>query len=208
MKAILLLSSGIDSPVAGYLMLEKNVEIIALHMDARPCVGEGDIQKAKQLIKQLMKATGKCIRFFSANNSAFHQITNSVCDNRFHCILCKRFMYRVAERLAEKEGAQFIITGESLGQVASQTLDNIRTLSDSISTPIIRPLIGLDKQETIDVARLIGTYEISTLKSSPCPFIPKKPATKTRKGQIEVQESKINMGKILDETTQKIRQHH
>ncbi|MBD3388018.1 MAG: hypothetical protein GF416_03125 [Candidatus Altiarchaeales archaeon] len=193
MKAVALFSSGIDSPVAAYLMAKKGVEVIALHMDSRPHTDDAGVEKARGLAEKV----GAKLRVF--NNSRFHQEVRDNCNPKLHCILCKRHMYRVAERIAEREGADFIVTGESIGQVASQTVENLEVLDNAVKMPVIRPLIGFDKEETIRIARDIGTYSISSRKSAGCPFVPKAPATKSRIEDVLKEESKIDLDALVEQ---------
>jgi tRNA uracil 4-sulfurtransferase len=193
MKGILLLSGGIDSPVAGYLMLRQGVDVVALHMDARPHTDDAGFRKAVKLAERVGEAAGKEVRLYCAPNAAFHEAVARECRGKLHCILCKRFMYRVAEGIAGKEAADFIITGESLGQVASQTLDNLTVLGAASRIPVIRPLIGFDKEDTIKIARDIGTFELSSMKSGGCPFVPALPSTKARADEVLKEEGKIGL---------------
>jgi tRNA uracil 4-sulfurtransferase len=187
MRGVLLLSGGIDSPVAGYLMLRQGVEVVAVHLDARPHSDEAGLEKARRLAGKLG------FRLHVAPYSRFHEEAALKCKAKIHCILCKRFMYRVAEEVARREGADFIISGESLGQVASQTLDNLRVLNEAVKMPVLRPLIGFDKEDTIRVAREVGTYELSSMKSCGCPFVPKQPSTKARLEEVINEEGNIDI---------------
>ncbi len=197
MKAVALFSSGIDSPVASYLMLKRGVEVHALHTDARPHTDDAGVDKAVDLAKQITKAAGTKLPLTSMSNASFHEAVAGKCNPRYHCILCKRFMYRAAEALAGEIGADCIFTGESLGQVASQTLQNLLVLDESVELPVIRPLIGFDKEDAIKVARDIGTYEISSRKSVSCPFVPKQPSTEALLEDIRAQEAVLDMDGLL-----------
>ena len=185
MKAIILLSSGIDSPVAAYLIKEKGLEIIGLNffMD-----NHKDVDKiAKKLgIKKIYHISHKEI---------LNQISQKT-NPKYTCILCKRVMYRIAENLAKKENAKFIITGENLGQVASQTLDNLAVLDNAVKIPVLRPLLCFDKNEIIKIAKEIKTYELAENKK--CLFVPRHPATKAKLEIIEKEESKIDVKNIIN----------
>jgi len=193
MKGLLLLSGGIDSPVAGHLMLQEGVEIVAVHLDARPHSDDAGFAKAKSLASKLG------VKLIVVPNAAFHEAVSKNCKAKLHCILCKRFMYRVAEALASREGAQYVVTGESLGQVASQTLANLGVLSQAIETPVLRPLIGFDKEDAIAIGREIGTFELSSAKAVGCPFVPHEPSTKARLNEILSEESKIDIRAFVDD---------
>lgn len=186
MKAIILLSSGIDSPVAAYLMKEKGLEIIGLNFFM-------DNHKA---VDKIAKKLGIKKIYHISHKEILNQISQKT-NPKYTCLLCKRFMYRIAEKLAKKENAKFIITGENLGQVASQTLDNLVVLNNALNMPILRPLLCFDKNETIKIAKEIKTYELSENKK--CPFVPKHPATKAKLDIIKKEESKLNIIKIINE---------
>jgi tRNA uracil 4-sulfurtransferase len=193
MKGVLLLSGGIDSPVAGYLMLKRGVEVVGLHMDARPHSSEAGLGKAKALAAKLG------IRLIVAPYGRFHEEAARNCKTKIHCVLCKRFMYRVAEAVAVGEGADFIITGESLGQVASQTLDNLAVLDAAAEIPVMRPLIGFDKEDAIRVARAAGTFDVSSADVGGCPFVPHEPSTKARLEAVLGEEAKIDIPGLVGE---------
>ena len=197
MKLVTLISSGIDSSVATHLMLEKGCEIIAVHMDNRPLIDDRPLKKIKALLKTLSKDHNTKIKLYIAKHGLTQSEIVKKCDRKLTCILCRRFMYRVAEKIAEKENAEGIITGESLGQVASQTLDNLYVEDTCISTRVIRPLIGLDKTEIISIAKDIGTYDTSILPGQCCSLIPMFPETHGKVKEIEIAENKIDVEKLV-----------
>lgn len=182
MKAVALMSLGIDSPVASYLMKKKGFEIVYLHM--RIINGESHINELKSKIDENAKI--KVVDYFPELEKIKEKI-----DSRYTCILCKRGMLRLAEKVAHEEGAEAIITGENLGQVASQTIENLKTIDSAIEMPVLRPLLCLDKTEIIDIARDIGTYNTSTKEKRKCPFVPNSPATKSVIKKIENEEAKV-----------------
>lgn len=194
-KAILLVSGGIDSPVAGYLLKEKGFEVIALHLSNN--VNKDEENK----VKKLLKKTG--IKKLYTANASIYQKEFSKTEPRFRCILCKRMMFRLAQKIAEKENTKFIITGENLGQVASQTLDNL-AVNDSVIDHekffILRPILCHDKNDTVKIARKIGTFDISIEKTPSCPWLPSNPATKSTNQQLEKEEAKIDVDALLEET--------
>lgn len=196
MRAVALLSGGIDSPVAAYLMARNGVELVALHMDGAPYF-EADARVIK-LVARLRELTGQAVPLFVAPHGVANlsEIERTRVPN-IRCVLCKRFMMRTAEALAKREGCEAIVMGDSLGQVASQTLKNIRVEQQAVSIPIIRPLIGMDKDQIIRVARDIGTYEISILGAGPCGMVPAKPSTEARLRRILEAEAEMDVGAMV-----------
>ena len=201
MKGLLLLSAGIDSPVAGYLMLKQGIDIVALHLHNSPEEDSFSIELSKRIVSHLSQHTGRTIPLYSAENHSNEKQIWENANRRYQCLICKRLMYRLAERLAKQLGCDFIVTGENLGQVASQTLDNMVVLSDSISIPILRPLLCNDKNDTIKIAEEIGTFALSAQQSvNKCPFVPNSPATKAKLEEIQYQESRLNIPKMVEDT--------
>lgn len=198
MKGILLLSSGIDSPVVGYLMLKKGVEIIALHFDNSPMVDSRAKETAIKMARRIAEITGSRIKMYIVNHGRNQIEISKNINRRYQCILCKRLMFRTAEKIALKEKADFIITGDNLGQVASQTLQNMAVIESVIKIPVIRPVLCNDKVDTIKIAREIGTYETSIQVSSCCTAVPMNPATKARLSEIEKQEANLNIEEMAD----------
>ena len=176
MKAVALFSSGIDSVVAVYLMMKKDVDVVLVHAE----IDKQNTERAKKLAKKLAEIFKKEIKLYLFNHSETLKECSKKINSKFICNICKRMMYRIAEKIAEKENARFIITGENLGQVASQTLDNLASNKSAVKIEIVRPLLSWDKQETMDLAKKIGTYDISIAKAPSCPFVPKHPATKAK----------------------------
>ncbi|MCX6689976.1 MAG: hypothetical protein NTZ39_09870 [Methanoregula sp.] len=200
MKLIALISGGIDSPVAAYLMIRRGVEIVAVHMDNRPFTDEKNLDKTLSLVRHLRNLTGSPIRTYIVPHGPNHITFARKCDRHLHCLFCRRMMYRIGERIAEIEGADGILTGESMGQVASQTLQNIMVVNQAVKVAVIRPLIGLDKVEIIDIARRIGTYEISTLPGLCCTIVPKKPSTAARLGDVLREEQKTDIESLVEKS--------
>ena len=182
-KAVSLLSTGIDSPVASWLMKEQGVDIVFLHLQT----GKNNTDIVKRLKNRIDKGAKLVIKDFIPT---LESITKNT-ERRLTCVLCKRAMYRDAKKLAKKEKAQYIITGESLGQVASQTLENLYVLDRAVSMPVLRPLLCYDKNKTIKIARKIGTYDISCENKTGCAFVPKRPLTKARLDIVEREEARV-----------------
>jgi len=199
-KLVSLISGGIDSPVAAYLMARRGVELVAVHMDNRPFTDEKNLEKAAKLVKRLEEVTGHPIRSYVVAHGPNHVAFARNCRRNLHCLFCRRMMYRIAERIAREEGADGILTGENLGQVASQTLQNLEVVNQAVKVPVVRPLIGFDKVEIIGVARRIGTYEISTLPGLCCTIVPEKPSTAARLGDVVSEEGKVPIDALVEES--------
>lgn len=190
-KALLLLSSGIDSPVAGYLMQKQGYQIQAIHFEHTQ--DKKNLEKTKQLAKHL-----EIKKLYLINNLKNQELIAQNCNRRYQCLICKRLMYCLAQAIAKKNSIQYLVTGENLGQVASQTLPNLIALDKAVQIKILRPLLAFDKTEIIKIARKISTYDISKQKSAGCPFIPKKPITQAKLKIIEQEESKLDLSKIIE----------
>lgn len=205
MKFVSLISSGIDSPVATYLMSKKADEIILVHGDTRPFTDDREIENFLKLVKHLKKISKcsfkVCLIPHGYSLSDFKQN----CNNKFTCVFCKRMLLRYAEKIAEKEGAEAIIMGDSLGQVASQTLQNIRTIEQAIKTPVLRPLIGLDKENVVKIAKEIVTYELSILPSESCGAVPNKPSTRAKLERILHEENKLKIAELVNNAVENLK---
>jgi thiamine biosynthesis protein ThiI len=197
MKFVSLLSSGIDSPVATYLLSKKAEEIILLHADNRPFTDDREREKFIALAKHLKTLVPSTLQALILSHGATLQAYRTQCNTKFTCVVCKRMMLRYAEAIAEKEHADAIIMGDSLGQVASQTLQNLRIVEQAVSIPILRPLIGFDKEDTIQIAKKIGTFELSIAPAQGCTAVPTKPSTQARLEQILTEEQKINVEALV-----------
>lgn len=179
---VALFSGGIDSPVAAWMMMKRGCKIIPIYVEMGSFLGEGSLKKAEAVIDAL-KAYQPDLDLIVVKDD-FLKMAKEVMKaeglENYTCLLCKRHMYRLAESMARELGCKGIVTGESLGQVASQTLDNLFVLDSAVSVPIYRPLIGFDKVEAERIARAIGTYEPSIIPAEGCRAVPKKPATRGR----------------------------
>ena len=177
-KVVCLVSSGIDSPVAAYLMMKRGCEVIALHCNNDPFSGPKVTENFNLLIDRLDKyANGAPIKRRVVDYGEYLTVAKQKAPEKMTCVLCKSGMYRIAERLAQKLGADAIVDGSSLGQVASQTLPNILATRYGVDMPVLSPLIGLDKKEITDIAVNIGTFEISKLDDGGCSAVPRYPET-------------------------------
>jgi len=198
-RGIVLLSGGIDSPVAAYLMGRQGLDLVLAHFDNRPFTSDKEVEKAVGLMKRLDAALGTNSTKLLVPHGKAQEELSRTCRRNMQCVLCRRMMFRVADRLARKLDAQFIVTGESLGQVASQTLANMNVEERATSLPILRPLIGFDKVEIERVAKSIGTYEISIMPGLCCTVAPKRPATYARGEDAEHEEAKLQVERLADE---------
>ena len=178
-KALLLLSGGIDSPVAGYMMAKRGAVIDAVHFEAPPYTSDRARMKVEQLAKIITDYCGD-IAFYCVPFTEIQETLRDKCPEEYFTILMRRLMMEIAQRLAEKNGAQALVTGESLGQVASQTMYAMVCTDAACRLPVFRPCIGLDKTEIIETARKIDTFETSILPYEDCctVFTPKHPKTR------------------------------
>ena len=193
-KGLLLLSGGIDSPVAGFTMAKRGVEIHCIHYHSYPFTSDRAEKKVKDLADIMTRYTGK-IRFYSVNLLNIQKAINENCPEKEMTILSRRFMMRIAEKVALHNGYDALITGESLGQVASQTIQGIGATNDVVSLPVLRPLIGTDKVDIMAVARDIETYETSILPFEDCctVFLPKHPVIKPKVEDIRKSEEALDV---------------
>jgi thiamine biosynthesis protein ThiI len=191
-KLVSLFSGGIDSPVAVWMMMKRGCEIIPVYLDNTPFTDYSSLQRAEGVAEALREYQHD-FRLRIIHHGDFLLRAKEILKKRklekYTCIICKRRMYRIAEEIAEEEMAKGIVTGESLGQVASQTLENLLVLNSSVNLPVYRPLIGFDKLEIENIAKKIGTYEKSVLHAKKCEAVPKKPATKSKLEKVlEIEE--------------------
>ena len=156
-RYVALISGGIDSPVAAHLMLKRGIQLVLVHFDNRPFTDDAEVEKVRKLIARLRELHGDIPAFLVPHGETAQLAAARGAPRRLGCVLCRRMMFRVATAIARQEGAEGIVTGESLGQVASQTLQNIAVEQQALGgVPAIRPLIGLDKTEIISIARTLG----------------------------------------------------
>jgi len=190
-RVVSLLSGGIDSPVAAFLMLKRGARITFIHFS----IAKTEEDKARKLYERFLFFDGKT-KFIVVPHKEYIKKVSEILKNhnkaRYTCIFCKRRIIKESVRIAKKIKAEGIVMGDSLGQVASQTLRNIHIIQKDIDFPIYRPLIGLDKLEIEKIAHMIGTYEISTSNNFSCQFVPKHPMIKGKEEDIERLEKIIN----------------
>jgi thiamine biosynthesis protein ThiI len=197
MKLVSLISSGIDSPVATYLFIDKIQEIILLHTDNRPFTDDREIANFIGIAKHLRTKMKIKIKAYLVSNGKSLSSYIQQCNSRYICVFCKRMILRYAQEIAKKEKADAIIMGDSLGQVASQTLQNIRVIDNVVDMPVLRPVIGYDKEDIINVAKKIGTYKFSIKKSDKCSAVPNKPATRAKLDKILAEEKKLDIENLV-----------
>jgi len=193
-----LISGGFDSPVAAYRMMQRGCRIIFVHFHSVPYQDKTSHEKVRQLIQLLTRHQFTSRLYMVPFGEIQRQIVAAVA-RPLRVVLYRRMMLRIAEAIARQEKAKALITGESLGQVASQTLDNMAVIQQAARLPILRPLVGMDKQEIIDQARRIGTFEVSSIPDQDCCqlFVPKHPATKARFIDVEEDETKLAVKDLL-----------
>lgn len=200
-RGLLLLSGGIDSPVAGFLMAKRGVLVDCLHFHSYPFTSERAEEKVKKLAEDISNFSGE-LTFYSVNILDIQKEININCPEDEMTIISRRFMMRVADKIARDNGYDCIITGENLGQVASQTIDGLK-VTDAITDKIVfRPLIGMDKVNIIDIAKDIDTYETSILPYEDCctVFLPKHPLLTPSIEGIEKSEEPLDCDKLVEET--------
>lgn len=203
-KVLLLLSGGIDSPVAGWKMLKRGVTLEAIHFHSYPFTSERSLEKVRDLAQKLTRWGGSV----NLHVVPFTEIQTAIRDNcpeDYLITIMRRFMMRVAERIAHNAGALALATGESLGQVASQTLESMNTINDVINIPVLRPLIAMDKTEITDIARKIDTFELSILPYEDCCtiFTPKNPVTRPKVKLAEKYEQSLDVEALIESAVER-----
>ena len=198
-NGMLLLSGGIDSPVAGYLIAKRGVRINAVHFHSFPYTSELALQKVKDLAAKLARYTGG-VKLFVVPFTDIQYAIHEKCPESFMITIMRRFMMRIAERLARREECGAIITGESLGQVASQTMQSMMVTNSVVSLPVYRPLIGFDKEEIIDISKKIDAFDISIRPYEDCctVFLPKNPVIRPRIAEAVEYEKNLDVDALID----------
>jgi thiamine biosynthesis protein ThiI len=204
-KVVCLLSGGIDSPVAAYRMIKRGCRAVFVHFSGRPLVSRASEEKARDLVKLLTSYQYKSRLYIVP----FGEIQRDIVLNTpapFRVVLYRRMMLRIAEHIAERERCWGMVTGDSLGQVASQTPENLSVIGEAATLPILRPLIGMDKIEITDEARKLGTYEISIEPDQDCCklFTPPHPSLKTRRDVLQNVEKTLDVPHLIRKGIEKI----
>ena len=203
-RVLSLISGGIDSPVASWFLFKRGAEVIFLHFHSFPQTDKASQEKTKEVIRKLsVYQTKTKLYLVPFLNIQKEVLLKAPADLRV--IFYRRLMFKIAEKIAKKEKVLALLTGENLGQVASQTLENLGVIEKGISLPVFRPLIGFDKEEIISRAKEIGTYQISILPHQDCCslFIPRHPATKASLFEVEAIEKKLKIKKLLNSAYKK-----
>ncbi len=199
---MLMLSGGIDSPAAGYCLAKRGMQISAVHFESPPYTSERARMKVEKLASKLAAYTG-CVELYVVGFTKVQEEIRDKCREDLFTVIMRRFMLRIACNIASEIGAKAIITGESLGQVASQTLDAINCTDAVATMPVFRPFIGTDKQDIIDIAYKIDTYDISIEPYEDCctVFTPRHPKTSPKISDIEAEEAKLDIEELVKSVT-------
>ncbi len=199
-KAILLLSGGIDSPVAGYLMSKRGLKLEAVHFHSYPYTSEQAKEKVITLAKRLTKYCDE-IKLHIVSFTKIQEQIHMNCDEEYMITIMRRIMMRIAEKICKQNELGAIITGESLGQVASQTIQSINVTNSVVSLPVFRPVIAFDKEDIVEIAKKIGTFETSILPYEDCctVFLPKHPVIKPTIKKVEYQEEFLDIESLVNE---------
>ncbi len=198
-KAMLLISGGIDSPVAGYMIAKRGVMLDAVHFYSYPYTSERARDKVVELAKIVARYAGR-INLYLVPFTDIQMTIYDKCPSTETTVLMRRLMMKIAERIAKDTGSLALITGESIGQVASQTIESLCVTDDAVSMPVFRPLIGFDKEEIIDKAQKIGTFETSILPYEDCctVFVPKHPVTKPKVDKLRESEALVDFEPLIE----------
>ncbi len=199
-RAALLISGGIDSPVAGYMMSKRGLELIGIHFVSPPYTSERALLKVKTLLEKMSAYCGRITMFVVPFTKIQEEIGKN-CPEELFTLIMRRFMMKIAQQIAKKENCSALITGESLGQVASQTVQAIACTDAVCQMPVFRPVIGMDKEEIVEIARKIDTFETSILPYEDCctVFTPKHPRTKPKLKLLEEAEQKLDVEALSQE---------
>jgi thiamine biosynthesis protein ThiI len=205
-KALVMLSGGIDSPVATYMMAKRGLKLSAVHFHSYPYTSEQAKQKVIRLAEILTQYTGN-MDLYCVSFTKIQEEIHKNCKSDYMITIMRRIMMRICEKLAEKYGFQAVITGENLAQVASQTVESM-TSTESVlkSLPVFRPVIGFDKQEIVEIAQKIGTFDTSIQPYEDCctVFLPKSPIIKPKLENVEIEESKIDIEFLVEQAIQNV----
>ncbi len=205
-KAAILISGGIDSPVAGYMMAKRGVELTAVHFASPPYTSERAEEKVAELLKRVSLYSGR-IRMYTVPFTKLQEEIRDKCHEEYFTIIMRRFMMRIAQEIAEQNECQALVTGESLGQVASQTIGAVACTDAVCSMPVFRPLIGMDKEEIIGISRKIDTFEVSIQPYEDCctVFTPKHPRTRPVLSTVIDEENKIDYAPLIADALENLK---
>ncbi|MBK5253305.1 MAG: tRNA 4-thiouridine(8) synthase ThiI [Peptostreptococcaceae bacterium] len=208
-KGLVLFSGGIDSPVAAFMMAKRGMRIEAVHYHSYPYTSQRAQEKVEELARILSAYCGY-IKLHIVNLLPIQEQIVEKCPEEESTILVRRFMMRIAEKIAEDNQCMMLITGENLGQVASQTAEGLVVTDETVSMPVMRPLIGMDKIDIMDMAREIETYETSILPYEDCctVFLPKHPVTKPKSSRMADSESKLNVEELVNNAVKSVEVVH
>ena len=198
-RVVCLLSGGIDSPVAAHRMMKRGCAVTFIHFHSYPILSRASIEKARELVRLLTTWQQRSRLYLVAFGDLQQQVVLSV-PGPMRVIVYRRLMLRIAEKIALMRGAKALITGDVVGQVASQTLENLQVIGDVATLPIFRPLIGMDKEEIVEEARRIGSYPISIIPDQDCCtlFTPRNPMTRARLANIEAAERALPIDNLVE----------
>ena len=199
-RGLLLLSGGIDSPVAGYMMLKRGMTVECVHFESFPYTSEAAHDKVMQLAAELTEFCGKIVVHVISLTHIQEELRDN-CEEDYFTLLLRRFMMRLSSMCAAEHDIPVLVTGESLGQVASQTLRAMCVTEDAASVPVFRPCIGMDKEEIIKISRAIGTFDTSILPYDDCctVFTPRHPRTQPELAKVIEQEQKVDVDALIEE---------
>ena len=198
-RALCLLSGGIDSPVAAYRMMRRGCRVPFVHFHAWPILSRASQEKVREIVALLTRYQLSSRLYVVAFGAAQQRVVVSA-PPPLRVVLYRRLMMRIAERLARRAGARALVTGDAVGQVASQTLENLAVIGDVVTLPVLRPLVGFDKDEIMREARALGTYETSIIPDQDCCtlFTPRSPATRARREEVERAEAALPIPELVD----------
>ncbi len=198
-KVVCLVSGGIDSPVATWLIIRKNLKPVCVYFDNSPFADETTKQRTLEVLKKLRGLVAENVKLYIVPHGADLADILRNCQRNLTCVLCRRMMYRVAERIALKEDAEAIVTGEIIGEHASQTLRNLHVETQALTTvTVLRPLIGMNKTEVENLARKIGTFDASVKPASCCTGPPPQPRTRAKLEEVLRAERKLDIERMIE----------
>jgi len=208
-RVLCLISGGIDSPVAAWMALKRGCEVRYVTFHARGFIGEPALEKVSELVRALAPwqlSSRLLVVPFAPAQLAIKAVTTNALDESYRTILYRRMMQRIASRLALREDCRALVTGESMGQVASQTLENLACIEAVAALPVLRPLVAFDKQETVEIAERIGTYALSAVQEPDCCtlFLPRKPVTRGRIESCERIEQRLDLEALIGEALEHV----